>query len=221
MFQRPISRRPIGAAALASAAIFAILYYPPYARRRKVKDHIFLTFDDGPDPEWTPAILDALSAARSRGTFFLIGEAALQYPEIVARIASEGHTIGVHGLHHDPVTLCRASSISRELAGAQKAIMAAAGCGARLYRPPYGLRGPGLRPALARAGMKMALWTLDSRDYLTHEPDSIRDRVDRLLQAGDIVLLHDAGATGCATAAALPKILDDLADRGWRSEALG
>src|SRR6185437_2018214 len=126
MFQRPISRRPIGAAALASAAIFAILYYPPYARRRKVKDHIFLTFDDGPDPEWTPAILDALSAARSRGTFFLIGEAARQYPEIVARIASEGHAIGVHGLHHDPVTLCRASSISRELAGAQKAIMAAA-----------------------------------------------------------------------------------------------
>jgi peptidoglycan-N-acetylglucosamine deacetylase len=206
---------------LVSGAGFAALYYPPYARRRATDTTVYLTFDDGPSPEVTPRILEALAAAGAHASFFVLGEAAVANPELVWRIADEGHTIGIHGYNHRGVTFQAPDQIECELSAALHAVRAA---GVEepvaLFRPTYGLRGPGLGTALHRVGLSMKLWTLDSRDYLTHNPELIRERLGASLQPGDVILCHDDGPAGTATAEALPDILLDLHGRGLRCDRL-
>lgn len=217
----PLSKLWIAALALAAGAGFSALYFPPYAQRRSTAPLVHLTFDDGPDPATTPQILDALAAAGMTGTFFLLGQSAAQQPSLVERLVREGHTVGLHGFAHDAVTFQLPGAIRQDLRQSLDALQPSIGnYPVRLYRPPYGLRGPGLRPALRRLNLKMELWTLDSHDYLLRSSKPIRQRLLESLLPGDVVLLHDAGETGSATAEALPGILRDVAGRGWRSVGL-
>jgi peptidoglycan/xylan/chitin deacetylase (PgdA/CDA1 family) len=183
-------------------------------------DSLALTFDDGPDPEITPHVLDALAAHEAKATFFLLQEPAEKYPDLVARMLREGHAVGVHGRAHDQQATRRASSIAADLAVAQTAI--AALCDGRvpsLYRPPYGFKSLSVLRAAARRRLRVVLWSVDSRDYLLTDPKAIARRVGCLLRPGAIVLMHD-GPGRTATADALPRILEEIARRGMKSDSL-
>ena len=217
---KPLSHLDWAAAGLGAGACFAMLYYPPYARRGTEVNTVYLTFDDGPDPMSTPAVLDALERYSARATFFVLGAAAREHPDLIRAIAERGHAIGVHGYTHDGVTLQGMGRIDHDLGTALNAIRVASDTSVKLYRPPYGLRGPALACALRRRALRMQLWSLNSYDYLYQAAAPLAERLHTRLQSGDIVLLHDAGETGRATAAALPSILTDILSRGWRSECL-
>jgi peptidoglycan/xylan/chitin deacetylase (PgdA/CDA1 family) len=208
-------------ATLATGAGFSAFYYIPYGRRMPSMDTVFLTFDDGPDPACTPTILDILSEHRSQATFFMLGEAVERYPYLVRQIVAAGHTPAIHGYTHEPGVFWTPEAAGEALDRSVSAVLTTGAAGpVQYYRPTYGLRGPGMSLAVRRRALRMVLWTLDSHDYLLRSPVRIRGRLGEHLQAGDIVLMHDAGETGAASARALPGILADISARGWMARAL-
>lgn len=187
---------------------------------------VALTFDDGPHPEGTPAVLERLATAGARATFFLVGEQAERYPELVAEIADGGHAIGIHCHRHRLLLRLTPSQTCDDLARAANAIETAAGHEVRLYRPPYGIFSATALLAIRWRRLQPVLWTHDSRDWRARtSPADILAGATRALDPGTIVLLHDADHYASArcferTVAILPKLLDILQRRGLRPVAL-
>ena len=176
-----------------------------------------LTFDDGPDPDLTPRVLDILARHRVLATFFVLGEMAERDPALVRRIVAEGHTLGSHGYRHRrPARLDRTEQ-EDDMARSVQVLWDIAGVRLRWYRPPHGNAPPGLE-ALARAmKLEMVLW---SRSAIDWGPLGTRRGIARRLgrvRAGDIVLLHDGrrriNRPG-NTVAVLPPFLAGLTTRG-------
>jgi peptidoglycan/xylan/chitin deacetylase (PgdA/CDA1 family) len=186
----------------------------------EAKTSVALTFDDGPDPETTPGLLAALRAADARATFFLVGERAARYPDLVREIARDGHAIGIHGLRHQTMALQNAREIARDLVHAQANIEDAVGNAltTRLLRPPYGFRTWTLARTADRLGWATIAWSFDPRDYDPVTPTALARRLTVGLRAGDIVLLHER--PNGPTALALPEILAHCRERGWQCVAL-
>jgi peptidoglycan/xylan/chitin deacetylase (PgdA/CDA1 family) len=182
-----------------------------------------LTFDDGPHAQGTPAVLDALAQRDVRATFFLVGEQVLRNPTVAAEIVAAGHRVGLHCHRHRNLLRLAPWQVRDDLARAAAAIENATGVTPMLYRPPYGiLNAEALRCARA-AGRRTLLWTHWGRDWERRATaESILARVTDGAGEGAVLLLHDAddyGAPGCwrATAAALPRVLDTLAERGLQA----
>jgi peptidoglycan/xylan/chitin deacetylase (PgdA/CDA1 family) len=184
---------------------------------------IALTFDDGPSP-WTAAIAAALEAHGCRGTFFLLGSAVQQRPEVVAALAAAGHELGNHlWSHADPLRLSRAA-IRAEIDRAAAAIGAAAGAPPLLLRPPYcGAPRAVARAAQGGAARLVVLRSVDPADWSTDSAAEIVERVLSRAQPGDIVCLHDGVAptntgtdTRAATVAAVTQLVPALLQRGLR-----
>lgn len=179
-----------------------------------------LTFDDGPDPEVTPRVLDLLDRHGARATFFCIGERVERHPELAAEIARRGHRVENHSQRHlARFSLLLPGGIAREIDRAQRAIAAATGRAPRLFRPPAGFRSCLLEPALARRGLALVSWTRRGFDTVRREPARMVRVLTRDLRPGEIVLLHDG--RGARTAAGrpvvlevLPRLLDHLAHEG-------
>lgn len=182
---------------------------------------VALTFDDGPSPESTPAVLDALRLFNAQATFFVLGEAVGRSPDLLRRIVAEGHTVSLHGDRHRPFVLLSGREIRDEIARAREAVRRA--CPDALLsswlRPPHGFKSPGVLWAVHRIGFRLAGWSADGRDYCEQEPSGIAQTVLGKLQPGAIILLHD-GPGNAATAAALPAILQGLKEQNWRTLAL-
>ncbi len=176
---------------------------------------IALTFDDGPSEETTPRVLDILRAEGVRATFFVLGEAVARHPDIVKRIAAEGHAIGIHAHTHEAFVLKSRQAIWKEIAQAESAIRAACphAAIAPWVRPPHGFKSLTLVWTLRRVGYGLTAWSLDSRDYRKADPRRIAEQVTSRASAGSVVLLHD-GPGNAPTADALPLILRGLAGRG-------
>ena len=174
---------------------------------------VALTFDDGPS-EITPLILNTLRAEGVCATFFVLGEAVNRYPEILRRIAAEGHTIGIHGNRHQPFVLKSVSAITKEIRQTEAAIARACPDAkiVRWVRPPHGFKSLTLAWTLHRLGYGFAAWSVNSRDYQERDPTQIAARVCLKIFAGAIILLHD-GPANAATAEALPLFLRGLAER--------
>jgi peptidoglycan-N-acetylglucosamine deacetylase len=188
-------------------------------------DGYALTFDDGPHAQGTPAALEILAAARVRATFFLVGEQVRRSPALVGEILAAGHQIGVHCDRHRNLLRLAPWQVRADLARAQETIEAAGARAIGLYRPPYGiLNASALRIARAR-GWRTLLWSHAGRDWQARAtPESIAARVTAGAGAGAVLLLHDAddySAPGSwrRTAAALPRVLDALAQRGLQPVA--
>jgi peptidoglycan/xylan/chitin deacetylase (PgdA/CDA1 family) len=158
---------------------------------------VALTFDDGPDPEWTPRVLEVLERYGARGTFFMVGAAARRRPDLVARVAGGGHAVANHSWDHTPFSGLRAAARRRQLLAAQRAL---APHGRRLFRPPFGSQTLGSRLDAALLGYAVVGWTVDSGDWWDPDPDHLAQTLDRRVGPGDIVLLHDAVLTAPAPA---------------------
>ena len=180
---------------------------------------VALTFDDGPHPEGTPAILDVLARAGARGTFFVVGEQVRRRPQLVARIAAAGHEVALHGDRHRLQLRLSRRQIDNDTARGLMAIEDAIGALARLHRPPYGIYSPaGLRAARG-LGLRPLLWSRWGKDWrrLT-TPRRIAARALAGVLAGDVILLHDADFYSAhnshrRTAAALELIVAELERR--------
>jgi peptidoglycan-N-acetylglucosamine deacetylase len=180
---------------------------------------IALTFDDGPHPEGTPAVLEILDRAGVQATFYLVGEQVAKRPALAAEIAAAGHEIAIHGYRHTLLLRRAPAALATDFDRAQAVIGEASGQTSRSYRPPYGVFSlVGLR--LARARWTPLLWTRWGRDWEARATmESITARATRELGPRDVVLLHDADdysspGSWRRTAAALPYVLDALAATG-------
>ena len=148
-----------------------------------------LTFDDGPHSEFTPRVLDILERYRAHATFFMVGEAAQQYPEVVRRVAEAGHAIGNHSWDHASFPF-----ISRQarLGQIQACHRATAPYGQRLFRPPYGQQSVASRFAPFWLGYKVITWNQEVGDWWDPDARRMADSLVRRIRPGNIVLLHDA-----------------------------
>jgi len=187
---------------------------------------VALTFDDGPHPEGTPAVLDLLAASGAKATFFLVGEQVRAFPELAERIASEGHEVAVHGDRHRVMLRLAPSIIAADLDRAQATIGELTGSRPRFHRPPLGIYSyPGLKIAREQ-GLEPLLWSRWGRDWSAKSTAAtISEMVTADLSAGDVLLLHDAdwySDFGCwrNTVAALPAVLERVAASGLQFRTL-
>lgn len=179
-----------------------------------------LTFDDGPDPAGTPAVLGALAAAGARATFFLVGEQVERHPELAAAVAERGHEVALHGhrhVRHD--ALDEPGAARADLERGLELVEAAAGARPRLFRPPYGLFSEASYTACLDLGLEPVYWSGWGADWESIAAGRIAELVVRDLDAGAIVLLHDSARYGhrpdaAPTAAALPAIASAARERG-------
>ena len=178
---------------------------------------VALTFDDGPSPESTPAVLDALAPFGVHATFFVLGEAVERSPELLRRIVAEGHSVGLHGHRHRAFVLLSGRNIREEIGRAREAVRRACSEAAisPWLRPPHGFKSPGVLWAVGQAGFHLAGWSVDGRDYRETDPERLARNVLDALRPGAVVLLHD-GPRSAATVSALPAILQGLRDQEWQ-----
>ncbi len=182
------------------------------------RDAVALTFDDGPDPASTPALLDLLQSRGARATFFVVGERVLAHPELVRRCHAEGHELGNHSHTHSPWLNFRLRrGMQREIAACQEALEATTGRRPRSYRPPVGLRNPAVHPACAALGLRVIGWQVRSFDKSGRARDAVVSRVLHQLRPGGIVLLHDGGQPRERLLAITSGILQDIEARGLRT----
>jgi peptidoglycan/xylan/chitin deacetylase (PgdA/CDA1 family) len=153
---------------------------------------VALTFDDGPDPALTPKVLEILERHGVRATFFLLGERAEVYPELVQRLKRAGHEVGNHGFTHKLSDLWSPAKAHQALGRTQEVLTSALGDTPRLYRPVYGLALPGVALAVRRLGLQVVGWSLRTRDGTGLGSPEARAAwtLDRV-RGGSIVLMHD------------------------------
>ncbi|MDP9003878.1 MAG: glycosyltransferase [Verrucomicrobiota bacterium] len=182
---------------------------------------VALTFDDGPDPEWTPKILDILKAANVKAAFFLVGANAEQYPGLVRRIVAEGHEIGNHTYYHPNLADCWPEHVRLELNATQLLLETITGRATTLFRPPFAAdTSPSKISELTplniaqELGYLVVLENIDPQDWAQPGADIILQRIKQQRRDGSIILLHDAGGDREQTVEALPRILDYLKTRG-------
>lgn len=184
------------------------------------------TFDDGPDPVSTPLFLELLADRGVRATFFLLGFMVRRSPGLAAEIVAAGHEVGVHGDQHHNLLFRDPVSTVTDISRARDLIADASGVEPRWYRPPYGILTTSAAVAAARAGLRPVLWTAWGWDWSARAtPESVRRTVRRHLADAGTVLLHDADCTSApgawrSTLGALPGLLDDCQERGWRPVTL-
>lgn len=190
------------------------------------RGEIALTFDDGPDPQVTPAVLTMLARVDARATFFCIGERLQRHPSLARDIVARGHAIENHTQRHrHDFSLLGPVRIERELLAMQRTVTECAGVAPRFFRAPAGLRNALLEPVLARLGLRLASWTRRGYDTVSGDAQRVGARLARGLAGGDILLLHDGNAARDGRGApvvlgVLPRLLDDMAARGLRSVTL-
>jgi peptidoglycan-N-acetylglucosamine deacetylase len=180
---------------------------------------VVLTFDDGPDRDATPTVLDALDAAGARATFFLVGEQVEANPALAREIAQRGHDLQLHGYGHVAHELLSPDEARHDLERGARALQDATGLDARFYRPPYGRFSLGSYDACRALGLEAVYWSAWGTDWETISPQRIADLVIPDLSAGAVVLLHDSRRYGHRpsaqpTAEALPLIAARVAELG-------
>lgn len=176
----------------ASADIGSGVYLKALCRAESADKVVALTFDDGPDADSTPRVLDLLKRYDVRATFFVVGEQARQNPELIHRMVAEGHTVAGHSYYHLPQsTLWSSQRYTEELFRCNDVVARLTGLRMRLYRPPFGVTNPPIARAVKNLGLIPVGWSVRSLDTITKNRDRVVDRVMRGLRGGDVILLHD------------------------------
>lgn len=202
------------------------IFKPVVSRGPGNERRVALTFDDGPSAPFTEQILDVLRRKNVTATFFVCGDNTERHPEIVRRISEEGHTLGNHTYSHPFLLFKSRRKIAEEIDRTQTAIEKIAEVRPALFRPPYGIRWPGLMPVLAERGMKMVMWSATGYDW-KYKADAIVRATVGELKPGAVILLHDGREARPAnevdrsdTVAALPAIIDEARAAGFEFVSL-
>jgi peptidoglycan/xylan/chitin deacetylase (PgdA/CDA1 family) len=180
-------------------------------------DRVYLTFDDGPDPEWTPRVLDALEQAKVKATFFAVGQQAQRLPDLVRRVHDAGHAVGNHTFSHRHPWFMSQQSARAQVRDGANAISDVLGVAPRFYRPPHGRQRACMSDEAQRCGEQIVLWDVSAVDW---GPLGVVDSIEKRLNAvkgGDIVLMHDGQNKHNRPdqlLQILPLFLRKLADRG-------
>ena len=217
------SRLFIAVLSLTTLFIVYLLFHPRnqwmVANRSRVNGAhcVALTFDDGPDPVYTPRLLDLLREKDVKATFFVVGKRADQYPEIVRRACAEGHLVGNHTWSHYPLfCFLMPRRLRAEIERGSDSVRRSCGFSPRFFRSPVGLRHPLLAPYLQNAGLEYISWTIRTLDTFTANSSVLARRILSRAAGGDIILLHDHLPRGTdVMLQALPQVIDELRERGF------
>ena len=177
---------------------------------------VYLTFDDGPVPEVTPALLDILREAGVKATFFMVADNVRKYPDLAARVVAEGHSVGNHTFHH-----MRGTRYSTEEYMANVAKAAAILPKTDLFRPPYGRLRFAEKHALLRQGYRIILWDVLTHDYdAAYSTERLVEIVRKYVRKGSIINFHDSVKSNERMLAAIPQVFDYLKNEGYSFDIL-
>lgn len=176
------------------------------------KKQIALTFDDGPNQNWTEKYLDLLAEKEIKVSFFMLGENAKNHPELVRKVAEAGHDIGIHSYDHNDLKKEGYTSIQEDLIQSQDIIAEITGVAPTLFRPPYGSIDAQVIEVTKEQGLLMVLWNVDPQDWLLDTKEKVAKAVLDHVEPGNIVVMHEGKAV---TYGALPIIIDTLKEEGY------
>ena len=177
---------------------------------------VALTFDDGPDPTWTPQVLEVLRRSATPATFFEIGRQIATYPQLSRQVSAAGHVVANHTWNHPNLAGVSPGAWDTEVDQTSRAISFVTGQGNRCLRPPYGGVSPSVVGLATQRGLATVTWSVDSADYTRPGADVIAARALGGLSDGAILLFHDGGGDRSQTVAALPRIIDGIRAQGYR-----
>jgi peptidoglycan-N-acetylglucosamine deacetylase len=187
------------------------------------RGEIAITFDDGPDPQVTPRVLDILDRHQAKASFFVIGAKAAANPALIREIVQRGHSVENHSQRHSNVFgFFGYSAMKREIEAVQSVVAAATGRAPEFFRAPMGIRNPMLDPVVARCGLRYVSWTRRGFDTVARNPDAVLARLTRGIAPGDILLLHDRRNRRGEppVIAVLPRLLETVAAAGLKPVSL-
>ena len=191
------------------AVLFCLFLLCP-GRAKAEGKYVALTFDDGPSGCFTRALLDGLEKRDVKATFLLCGYRLEVYPKEAKRIHSEGHEIGLHGFSHSSMADMDQEQLEREIA--DTLALLPEGCRPAFLRPPGGKCGDTVKDAARQADLGVLLWSVDPRDWASHDAQVIEDAVVESVRDGDVILLHDMSDSSVEAALA---IVDELKEQGF------
>ena len=183
-------------------------------------ESIHLTFDDGPHPIATPIILQELKKRNIRATFFLLGQNAQKFPDLVRQIHTEGHQIGNHSFTHANPIFKNKAFLHDEIQRTREILEKIIGSHSQYFRPPYGYFNWTILNVLHKMELTCALWTVDSKDYRLNSVADILHRVMPNTTNGSILLFHDNDEISQRVKIYLPNLLDTLIDKGFNFKTL-
>ena len=190
------------------------------------RNEVAITFDDGPDPEITPKVLDLLDQYRAKASFFCIATKAAAHPDLARDIVARGHSLENH-THSHPHAFATYGPLRllREIQAAQSGICAITGIAPEFFRAPMGFRSPFLAPTVERAGLRYVTWTRRGYDVFAKDAAKVLKRLTQDLGAGDILLLHDGRSSDALrqssiTLELLPELLERLQEQGLKPVTL-
>ncbi len=167
-------------------------YIKSYSAGDRKQKKVALSFDDGPDSDYTPVILDLLKQQGIQAAFFVVGNKLENNIKIIRRIDQEGHIMGGHSFsHHFFFDLFTARRIKIELEHTEEMIMKITGKKMRLFRPPYGVTNPVLARVIRKLGYHVIGWSLKSKDTVTGDSQALLERLQKKVRGGDLILFHD------------------------------
>ena len=195
-------------------------YYPDnkdnvYVHQNTAEKKIALTFDDGPHPSKTPKILDVLDKYGVKATFFVIGENAKLYPDVLRDVHARGHEIGNHTFSHKCINKMSFSSLLETVSKCNEAIKEITGEKPVFFRPPQGYVNDGIAEQLYSEGYDVILWRVDTYDWQGRSAEKIYNSVIKSVKCGDIILMHDFISYESHTAEALELIIPKLISDGY------
>lgn len=177
--------------------------------------YVILTFDDGPDPKYTPQVLDILEAYGAKATFFEVGRTVAKHPDLTRRVHLLGHSVQNHTWSHADLRKLSSASFMDQIQATDRSIRAQTGYTPRCLRPPYGAENSVVSKRSASLGKDLVLWDIDSRDWTRPGTSAIVRRVLDKVHSGSVILMHDGGGDRSQTVAALHAILRTLKARGY------
>ena len=181
------------------------------------KDKIFLTFDDGPDPIFTPQILAILEKEQTRASFFVVGQRAQQYPEVIQQMNQSGHAIGIHSFEHKRLFYQSKAFIRQQLKKSKFIVEQIIDKPVRYFRPPYGIFSPRLIQVCQEFDLKLVLWSVMSYDFDEHVSDKfILKLIETKTSGGDIIVFHDGHIKSERTVKISSPVIKILKEKGLK-----
>lgn len=184
-------------------------------------EKVYLTFDDGPDPNFTPKILDILKKEDVFASFFVIGQKAQQYPELIHEICQIGHTIGIHSFEHERLFLKSRHFIHEQLSKSKFFIERIIPKSIKYFRPPYGIFSPRLVKICHHLDLTLIMWSMMSYDFdKTVTNHFVLKLIESKASSGDIIVFHDGHANSNRTIKTLASVIKILKDRGFQLNSI-